>query len=79
MDSAFFCIFREVWGFWTDERQVMKGHREDAHGRLASGKTWADILSGPHQSMAQRVFSLMRGLGIGKPVANNRAMVKALE
>lgn len=52
---------------------------------LASGKSKASILSGLHKSMAQRIFSLMRGVGIGKPVvmtggvANNRAMVKALE
>ncbi len=52
---------------------------------LASGKSKASILSGLHRSMAQRIYSLMRGLGVETPVvmtggvAHNRAMVKALE
>lgn len=52
---------------------------------LASGRSKASILSGLHKSMAQRTFSLMRGVDIERPVvmtggvANNRAMVKELE
>jgi predicted CoA-substrate-specific enzyme activase len=52
---------------------------------LAAGKSKASILSGLHKSMADRIFALVRGLGIRKPVvmtggvANNKAMVRALE
>lgn len=52
---------------------------------LAAGKSKASILSGLHKSMADRIFALVRGLGLRKPVvmtggvANNKAMVKALE
>lgn len=52
---------------------------------LAAGKSKAGILRGLHKSMADRIFALVRGLGLGKPmvmtggVANNKAMVKALE
>jgi predicted CoA-substrate-specific enzyme activase len=52
---------------------------------LAAGKSKSSILSGLHASMAQRILSLMLGVGIEKPivmtggVANNRAMVRALE
>ena len=52
---------------------------------LAAGKSKASILSGLHKSMADRIFALVRGLGLRKPVvmtggvANNKAMVRALE
>jgi predicted CoA-substrate-specific enzyme activase len=52
---------------------------------LAAGQSKSSILSGIHDSMAQRIFSLIRSLGCRKPiimtggVARNRAMVRSLE
>jgi predicted CoA-substrate-specific enzyme activase len=52
---------------------------------LAAGKSKPSILAGLHESIAQRIFSLMRLVGLASPVimtggvARNRAMVRALE
>ena len=52
---------------------------------LAAGRSKSSVLLGLHESIAQRIFSLMRAVGIEKPVAmtggvaNNRAMVREIE